>query len=70
MEGGRRIDDHSSWISADGKFAAGAKMKEMRSAEGAGGLSSYNESADSIKKDQEMGERKINASKIKPGYRR
>ena len=69
MAGGRRIDDRASWISSDGMFSDGAKMKEVRSAEGAGGLSNYEESADDIKRAQEMGERKIDSHKIKPDYR-
>jgi len=69
MSGGKRIDDHSSWISKDGKFPMESKMKEESSADGAGGLSEYWDTTEKLKKQQEMGQAKIKSHATKPGYR-
>lgn len=69
---GRRIDDHKSWVGAAprGKvFPDGAKTKEERTAEGAGGIMDYPDTTEDIHRDQEGGEREIRAKKMKPGYR-
>jgi hypothetical protein len=66
---GRRIDDHASWISKDGKFPMESKMKTESSANGAGELGQYWDTTEKIKEAQEMGERKIKSNAPKPGYR-
>jgi hypothetical protein len=69
---GRRIDDHSSWIGAAGKnmvMPMGVHTKQESSAEGAGGLSTYEDTTESIKSQQEMGIKKAKAHPHKVGYR-
>ncbi len=69
---GRRIDDHSSWMGAPGKgmvLPMGAKVKEEKSADGAGGLDQYYDTTEKIKEVQDMGERKLKSHSQKPGYR-
>lgn len=70
---GRRIDDHSSWVGKSPKnvpFPDGAKMKQMSSAEGAGHVgSSYPDTEEMVKRDQDHGIRKAESHKMKPGYR-
>ncbi len=70
--GGTRIDDHSSWIGkgADGTvFPMGVKLKKESSAEGAGGVSRYEDTTETIKAQQEMSDKKIKSHPLKAGYR-
>jgi hypothetical protein len=70
MSKARRIEDHGNWIGAgSGNLPTGVKMKEYSSAEGAGGLSNYEETSEDIKGVQEMGIKKVKAHSSKPGYR-
>ena len=68
--GGRRIDDHSSWIgkgSNGSVFPMGAKVKNESSAEGAGKVSKYEDTTEAIKSQQEMSVRKAKSHPQKPG---
>lgn len=67
---GRRIDDmggepHTS----DMMMKSKNKLKEYRSAEGAGHINDYPDTTEDIHRDQEAGERKMSGHKLKPGYR-
>lgn len=70
---GRRIDDHSFWAGGKGKssvFPDGPhKVKNESSAEGAGKLSHYEDTTETIKAQQEMGKRKVHGHPQKPGHR-
>lgn len=69
---GRRIDDHASFAGKGGKYPLpeGNKMKEFRSAEGAGHLGSlYPDTSEDIHRDQDKGIAKAKSHAIKPGYR-
>ena len=69
---GRRIDDHSFWAGGPSKgsvFPEGAKVKEEKSAEGAGGIMDYPDTTEDIVRDQKAGEGKIRSKPMKPGYR-
>lgn len=69
---GRRIDDHSSWVGKGSKgsvFPEGVKTKNESSAEGAGSLSKYEDTTETIKSQQEMGINKAKAHPMKPGHR-
>jgi hypothetical protein len=70
---GRRIDDHKFWAGGHGKgtvFPDGAKMKEERSADGAGSLNmDYPDTTEHIYRDQKKGESEVHKHKMKPGYR-
>jgi hypothetical protein len=68
----RRIDDHAFWAGGKSKgsvFPEGAKTKEEKSADGAGGVMDYPDTTEDIKRDQDQGEGKIRAHKTKTGYR-
>ena len=69
---GRRIDDHASFAGKGGKYPLpeGNKMKEFKSAEGAGheGME-YSDTSEKIHRDQEHGVGKAKGHKMKPGYR-
>ena len=71
--GGQRIDDHSFWAGSKGKdsvFPDGPhKTKEESSAEGAGSLSHYEDTTETIKSQQEMGIRTAKARPMKSGHR-
>lgn len=72
MSGGRRIDDHKFWAGGahEGSvFPKGAHTKKEESANGAGSLSHYEDTTETIKEQQMMGERKIHSNKHKTGYR-
>jgi hypothetical protein len=72
MSGGKKIDDHSSWIGGAGKdmvMPAGAKTKNMSSVEGAGSLMKYEDTDETIKSQQAAGVAKIKARPMKPEYR-
>jgi len=70
---GKRIDDHAFWAGSRSKgsvFPEGAKTKMESSAESAGHIGmEYPDTTEMIKKDQDMGERKAVAHKMKEGYR-
>ncbi len=70
---GRRIDDHSAWMGKGGKGVVmpdGAKVKSMKSAEGAGHLgSTYPDTDEQIHRDQNAGISKAKSHAMKPGYR-
>lgn len=70
---GRRIDDHKDWIGGRKPgvpLPMESKMKEEKSADGAGHIgSSYPDTTEEIYRDQEAGIRHAEARKIKPGYR-
>lgn len=70
--GGRKIDDHSSWMGkgANGSvFPMGAKVKNESSAEGAGAVSKYEDTTETIKSQQQMGIGKIKSHPMKSGHR-
>jgi len=69
---GRKIDDHSFWAGGKGKNAVmpdGVHTKSESSAEGAGALSHYEDTTETIKSQQEMGKKKIHGHATKPGHR-
>ncbi len=69
---GRRIDDHSSWMgkgSNGSVFPMGAKVKNESSAEGAGAVSKYEDTTETIKDQQEMSIGKAKSHPMKSGYR-
>lgn len=71
--GGRKIDDHGSWMGAAPKgevFPHGPyKLKGESSAEGVGELMRYEDSTEAIKSQQEMGKKKVQGHGRKDGYR-
>ena len=71
--GGQRIDDHSFWAGSKGKdsvFPDGPhKTKAESSAEGAGSLSHYEDTTETIKSQQVAGMNKAKALPQKTGYR-
>lgn len=71
MSGGKRIDDHASFAGKGGKYPLpeGNKMKEYRSAEGAGKESSFDDTTEAIHRDQTTGAGKLRSKPMKPGYR-
>ncbi len=72
MAGGRKIDDHTSWIGArskDSVFPKGVHTKEEHSAMSAGAEHEYEDTTDMIKKQQEMGTAKAKAHPTKASYR-
>ena len=72
MSGGRRIDDHSSWIGKGSHgtvFPSGAKMK-MESDDGHDGhLSEYEDTTEAIKKQQTISKEKVKSHPMKSHYR-
>lgn len=69
---GRRIDDHSFWAGGKSKgsvFPEGNKIKHETSAEGAGGLNHYEDTTETIRSQQVMGEKKMKSHPQKTGYR-
>lgn len=68
---GQRIDDHSSWMGKGGKYPLPmeTKMKEVASADGAGGLMEYQDTNEKIVSTQKAGDSKIRSKPMKPGYR-
>jgi hypothetical protein len=69
---GQKIDDHSFWAGGKSKgsvFPEGVKTKNESTAEGAGGLSKYEDTTEAIKSVQEMGEKKVKSHPLKSGYR-
>ena len=70
--GGRRIDDHSSWMgkgSNGSVFPMGAKVKNESSAEGAGSEMDYEDTTEKVKAQQVAGVGKIKGRPMKPLYR-
>lgn len=70
--GGQRIDDHAFWAgkgSNGSVFPMGAKTKNESSAEGAGAVSKYEDTTETIKAQQNMGISKVKAHPMKPSYR-
>lgn len=69
---GRKIDDHASFAGKGGKYPLpeGNKMKEFRTAEGAGEIGmDYPDTSENIHRDQEHGEGKVKSKPMKTGYR-
>lgn len=65
-----RIDDFGGWPKdSDGMMKSRNKLKEYKSAEGAGGLEEYPDSTEEIRRDQERGESLMKRHKQKSGYR-
>ena len=70
MAGGQKIDDHSFWAGGKGKasvFPDGPhKVKMESSAEGAGALSSYEDTTEMVKAQQVKGVKKIHSLPRRP----
>jgi hypothetical protein len=68
---GRRINDFGGYPhTSDMSMKSKNKLKQYTSAEGAGHLGSqYPDTSEDIRKDQMMGDGKIKARPMKPGYR-
>jgi hypothetical protein len=69
MTGGRRINDHSSWVGKGGKDSVmpmGNKVKHESSAEGAGHASQYEDTTEDIKASQEHNKKKVESHKNNP----
>lgn len=72
MSGGRKINDHSSWVGKGSNgtvFPAGAKMKQETSAVGAGAENRYEDTTEAIKAGQEKAVAKIKGRPLKDDYR-
>lgn len=73
MKGGRRIDDHSSWVGSAPKgevFPRGpAKAKSYSEGGHDGHLDKYEDTSESIKAMQDMNMRKAKAHSQKSDYR-
>lgn len=72
MSGGKRIDDHSSWMGGASKgsvFPEGAKVKHESSAEGDGHLPKYEDTTEAIHSVQKIAASKSKSHGMKPGYR-
>jgi len=72
MSGGQRIDDHSFWAGGKPKgtvFPENAKMKSESDDGHDGHLSSYEDTTEAIKRQQEMNKKKAKGHDMKPGYR-
>ncbi len=70
--GGQRIDDHKFWGGGPTKesvLAHGAKSKMEDSAVGAGNVSRYEDTTETIKEQQVKGAKKIHSHPMKPEYR-
>ncbi len=69
---GKSISDHKFWAggkSAGSVFPMGAKVKMESSAEGAGKLGMYEDTTETIKRDQNAAVSKMKAHPAKPGQR-
>ena len=70
---GRKIDDHSFWAGGPGKNSVlpdgPHKTKPEHSAVGAGGLSHYEDTTETIKSQQDMSIKKVHSHPQKAGYR-
>lgn len=72
MAGGRRIDDHSAWMgssSKDNPLPQESKSKNFMDTEGMGGLSTYQDTEESIRAIQEGNKRQANKNKFGPEQR-
>lgn len=72
MSGGRKIDDHSAWMGSRDKdtiLPMGAKHKNESPATGAGEVSTYVDTTQAIKGQQETGIGKIKKNPNKTNYR-
>lgn len=72
MSGGRRINDHSSWVgksTADSVLPMGTKHKTETSAGGAGSLSTYEDTTDKIRASQVKSKEKIAGHASRPMFR-
>lgn len=72
MSAPKKINDHSSWVgkgSAGTVFPAGAKMKQMNGAVGAGHEADYEDTAEEIKSAQDKAVSKVKAHPMKDNYR-
>jgi hypothetical protein len=72
MSGGRKITDHSTWIGSGSESSVlpmGTKSKMMSNAEGAGELSHYEDTAETIKSQQEMNISKMKSQTMPAGRR-
>lgn len=70
--GGRRIDDHSSWVGSAPRgqvYPNGAKVKHEFSADGSGEVMRYEDTTEAIRDVQQQGNRKIKSQPMKPGHR-
>jgi hypothetical protein len=70
--GGQKIDDHKSWMGGASKgsvFPEGVKTKNESSAEGAGGVTRYEDTTEAIKETQVAGDKKVKSHPLKFGYR-
>ncbi len=71
--GGRKIDDHGSWMGGKGKgsvFPDGPhKNKDESSAEGFGSLNHYEDTTETVKSQQMTNTKKVHSHPQKPGYR-
>lgn len=70
---GRRIDNHSNWIGSKGKasvFPDGPHKEKMESsAGGVGEVTSYEDTTETIKSQQEMAKRKVKGHGRKAEHR-
>jgi hypothetical protein len=69
---GKRIDDHKFWAGKPGKdmvMPMGVHTKDESSAVGAGSVSKYEDTTETIKSQQEAGISKAKSHPLKPGYR-
>ena len=70
MAGGQKINDHGSWVGNGGKssvFPDGPhKVKNESSAEGAGALSSYEDTTEMVRSQQVKGTKKIHSHPRRP----
>lgn len=73
MAGGQRIDDHKFWAGGHGRGSVlpdGPHKVKMESSDGHGGeLSHYEDTTETIKSQQMMGEKKMKGLPQKPGFR-
>ncbi len=73
MSGGRKINDHGSWMgmgSNGNPLSQGVKMKYETSAEGAGELMKYEDTTEAIRAGQVEAVKKIKSRPMKqPDYR-
>jgi hypothetical protein len=70
--GGQRIDDHSFWAggaSKESPMPMQSKMKQETSALGAGSVSRYEDTTETIKSQQVEGASKVKARPLKANYR-
>ena len=72
MAGGRKIDDHSFWAGKGGKdhvLPKGVHTKRMSQGGESGHLGDYEDTAEKIESQQEMGHRKAKGHNQKPLHR-